>query len=121
MKLIIPFELPGLNEYIHEINKNRHAGNKMKQDAQESIGWIIKQQHIKPITGPVRVNFLWVTKNRKKDLDNVCFAKKFILDALVQFEVLTNDARKDVCGFTDNFEVDKDNPRIEIEIMEATI
>ena len=119
IKLTINFELPALNEYISAMNSSRYAGNKMKQETQEAIGWCIKSQNIQLIKKPVRIRFLWVSKNRKKDLDNVAFAKKFILDALVQGGVLNNDNRKNVCGFIDNFAVDKEKPRVEVEIVEA--
>jgi hypothetical protein len=39
-----------LNEYIHQINRDRHAGNKFKQETQEAIGWQIKSQIIDVFT-----------------------------------------------------------------------
>ena len=44
MTFTIPGELPGLNEYIHAINRNRHIGNRMKQDTQEAIQWAVRAQ-----------------------------------------------------------------------------
>ena len=48
----------------------------------------------------------------------MCFAKKFILDAMVQAGVITNDNRKHVTGFTDYFDYDKGNPRVIVEVLE---
>lgn len=45
--------------------------------------------------------------------------KKFILDALVKNSVIQSDGWRGVAGFSDLFAVDKDNPRIEVEIVEV--
>lgn len=42
--------------------------------------------------------------------------KKFILDALVSAGILTGDGRQNVVGFSDEFHVDKANPRVVITI-----
>jgi Holliday junction resolvase RusA-like endonuclease len=119
VKFTIPGELPSLNEYIHAINRNRHIGNKMKQDTQEAIQWAIRAQTRRgyEITQPVQIRFLWASRTAKKDIDNVAFAKKFILDAMVTMGVLPNDTRKWVRGFTDEFVIDRENPRTEVEIL----
>ena len=67
----------------------------------------------------VFITFRWFCKNRKKDSDNIVVGKKFILDGLVEAGVLKNDGWKQVAGFKDEFEVDRDNPRIEIIIEEV--
>jgi Holliday junction resolvase RusA-like endonuclease len=119
MKFTIPGELPGLNEYIHAINRNRHVGNKMKQDTQETIQWAIRAQIKRgyEITQPITIRFLWASRTAKKDIDNVCAARKFILDAMVTMGILPNDTRKWVKGFTDEFVIDRKNPRTEVKII----
>ena len=97
----IPFKLPSCNQYINECRRNKYAGAKMKKDIQEQIGIYIKQ--IPKIDKPVKINFTWVEDNKRRDLDGICFAKKFILDALVQAGVLADDNRKIVTNFTDSF------------------
>ena len=52
----------------------------------------------------------------KRDLDNVAFFKKFINDAIVKSGLIINDNQKYIKGFRDYFEIDKDNPRVEVEI-----
>ena len=61
--------------------------------------------NLSPIRQPVFFKFLWLEKNRKRDLDNIAFAKKFILDALVRKGVLPTDNQSVVKGFTDNFDI----------------
>ena len=71
------------------------------------------------ITNPVRMTYRWYEKDRRRDLDNVSsFGRKVIQDALVKTKVLQNDGWSNIIGFCDSFSVDKDNPRIEIEIEE---
>lgn len=43
-QLTIPGRLPGLNEYTTACRTNPQKGNKMKQDAQTTIMWLIRAQ-----------------------------------------------------------------------------
>lgn len=115
MKIILKGELTDLNAYIKALNSHYIVGNRVKKHETERVCYAAKG--IKPITNyPVRVSVTWFSKNERKDIDNVAFAKKFILDGLVMAKVLENDSRKFVRSLADDFEVDKDNPRVEIEI-----
>lgn len=113
--IILPFGLPGLNDYVRAINKNRYTGNKLKQEVQGDISIFLK--HTEPVKNPCIIHFTWVEKNKKRDLDNVAFAKKFILDALVNEGVLQNDSYRYVRGFTDSFEYEE-HQKILIDIEE---
>lgn len=97
----IPLKLPSLNEYINKCRSNKYAGNDYKQAVQDEIYYFIKDmpKYVKPI----KINFHWYEGNRRRDLDNICSAKKFILDALVKYGKLKDDNRNNVCGFTDSF------------------
>ena len=65
------------------------------------------------------LHFSWYEPNRKRDLDNISsFGRKVIQDALVDCGVLKNDGWKYVKGFIDEFYVDREHPRIEVEIEE---
>ena len=76
----------------------------MKQETEEMIGWEVLKAGLSPAKTPVIVVFSWVEPNWQKDADNVNFAKKFILDALVKQGMLQNDSRKNhVIGFFDVF------------------
>lgn len=113
-KVEIPFKLPSCNQYINQCRRNKYAGAKMKKNIQEQISIYIKQ--IPKIDKPVKINFTWVEDNKRRDLDGICFAKKFILDALVDSGVLKDDNRKIVTNFTDSFEyADKSKVIVELE------
>lgn len=65
--------------------------------------------------------YRWYEKDKRRDLDNVSsFGRKVIQDALVYTGVIQNDGWKEITGFSDEFYVDKKNPRIEVEIEEVT-
>lgn len=115
--LTIEGQLPNLNDYTSACRSNRYAGAKMKKDAERIISIYIMQQ-LKGVVfdGTVSLNFRWYEPNRKRDLDNICFAKKFILDALVSNGIIKADGWQGVAGFTDQFFIDEEFPRIEVDI-----
>lgn len=118
--LTIPGTLPTLNQYIAAERSNRYKAAKMKRDAEDRI-IIAVRQYMRGvhIDNPVRLDYLWVVKDKRTDRDNIAFAKKFVQDALVKTGVIDDDGWNYVVGFSDRFEVDKDNPRIEILIREV--
>ena len=98
----IPYKFPSLNEYTNACRSNRYAGAKMKKEAEEAVMWCLL--NTPPIHKKVKLHFYWKEQNRKRDLDNIAFAKKFIQDALVKAGVLVNgDGWKSIVGFTDEF------------------
>lgn len=95
---LINFRLPSLNDYITANRTNKHAGNKFKTDVDESIGWRIKQAkvagNLTPKEEPVDILIDFYEPNRRRDVDNIQSATKYILDALVKQGILKNDGRK---------------------------
>ena len=115
--LIIKGRLDNLNDYTKECRTNKYAGNKCKARNEEIItGYILQQLPGIHFQGKTYLHFRWIEPNRNRDLDNICFAKKFILDSLVRNKVLETDGWRGVWGFTDEFDVDALNPRIEVVI-----
>lgn len=111
----IELKLPSLNEYVRACRANKYMAAQMKRDVESQIFPYIA--HLKRAEKPVVIEFRWVEKNRRRDLDNVAFAKKFILDALVKFGKLQNDNRKCVMAFRDTFDLG-DSTYVEIRIEE---
>lgn len=104
MKVIsceINMKLPSLNEYVNACRTNRYQGSKMKRDLEATIGLFIGR--LPRFEKPVKIHFHWIEANKRRDYDNVAFAKKFILDALVKRGKLKDDNRRFVTGFTDTF------------------
>ena len=55
----------------------------------------------------------------RRDIDNVRFAAKFVLDALVETGVIPNDTQRYVRSISDRFMVNPKEPRIIVEMEEA--
>lgn len=120
-KLVINGTLPGLNEIIDASRANYRLGNALKQQAQNAVMWHIKRQlrGVK-MDKPVILRYTFYEPNRRRDKDNIASgAHKVIQDALVKSGVLKNDGWKDIEGFEDSFDVDKQNPRIVVTIEEV--
>lgn len=120
MTFTIPFRLPSLNEYTKAINKSWRAGNDFKQDIEQSIALFIRMGIKTMIDYPVKITFHWYEPNEKRDMDNVAFAKKFILDAMQKTGKLKNDNRKYVKGFKDEFYYEK-TAKVVVEIVRVEI
>jgi Holliday junction resolvase RusA-like endonuclease len=99
-KLVIPGTLPNLNDYIEAERSHRQKAAAMKRKCEQMIILHIKNQMRGcSFKKPVRIKYTWYEKDRRRDLDNVAFAKKFVQDALVKAKVIQNDSQKWVVGF----------------------
>lgn len=118
--LTIPGRLDNLNNYISAERTNRYKGAQMKADNENLV--ILAIRHCLrgiEIQKPVHMHYRWYENNSRRDLDNISsFGRKVIQDALVKSGVLKNDGWKNITGFNDSFYIDKNNPRIEVEIVE---
>ena len=103
-RMVIPGRMPGLNDYVRAERSNRFAA---------------VEQRMPSFNGRVEIIFTWVEENRRRDMDNVAFAKKFILDGLVRAGVILDDTPRYVAGLADRFDYDKQHPRIEVEVRTA--
>lgn len=115
-KIEIPLKLPSCNDYINQCRRNKYAGAELKRKTEENIIQYLDQ--LPEFEKAVKIDFLWVEENKRRDLDGICFAKKFILDALVKAGKLKDDNRKCVSAFTDNFEYG-DKAKVIMEIREV--
>ncbi len=113
--------LPSLNEYLASCRRHPQAGAAMKRKNDELVSWSIraglkryKAKH------PIIIHFVHFEPNKRRDKDNVNgFTRKTTLDALQKCGVIPNDGWADVENFTQDFYVEKLNPRIEVYIEEV--
>ena len=117
--------MPGLNEYT-KANRNRKwpEGSQMKGTETERAAWAAKAAHVPRFTHPVWVTFHWFepktnNKRQRRDIDNVAFAKKFILDGLKMAGVIVDDSPEYVIGFKDVFSYSND-PHIVVTLSEMS-
>jgi len=122
VKLTIEGYFPSLNDFIdanRKARRNWNGGNAMKQRDQHTLNVEIRSQLRRQLRPPITIDYRYFCKDRKRDLDNISgYFHKIFQDALVQSGRLENDSWKFITGFSDTFDLDRSNPRIEITIHE---
>lgn len=120
-KVTIPMKLPSLNQYINVCRTNPYMASKFKKDIERDISVFLSG--LPKFEKPIKIHFHWVEDNRKRDIDNIAYSKKHILDAMVKCGVLTDDSRNYVTSFTDTFEFpgkkEKKEAHVDLEISEV--
>ena len=114
MKLVIPGEMPDLNQIIKYSKQHWSTYSKLKRKYTDLV-FLIGRRYGK-IDGQAYITFRWYCKDKRKDPDNIAAGKKFILDGLVKAGVFEDDTWKQIKGFRDEFYLDPKEPRIEVEI-----
>lgn len=111
-------KLAGMNEITRANRNNRFGGGKQKKAEQTKVMWAIALYKVPVFSKPVKMHFDWYEPNLKRDVGNVRVGEKFISDALVQMGKIVDDSQKWVKGMSDNFHLDRVNPRVEVTIEE---
>lgn len=111
---------PGLNDYIHSCSRHPQVGAKMKRDYQLIASNAIRLQLGKlAILNPVRIHYAFYEATEKRDPSNVAsFFVKVFEDALQKCGVLKNDNWRYLKGYSQEFHIDRANPRVEVTIEE---
>lgn len=116
-EIIIPGELPALNEIIEAAKTHWGGYRAMKEAYTELVRmYCLKCPRFKK---PVTVTITWITKDAKKDPDNVTAGQKFVFDGLTAAKVIQNDTRQFIRQINHNFGIDRKNPRVEVIIEEV--
>lgn len=119
MTIEIPGRMPGMNEIVKAAKKGKsryQPYSQMKTQYTELVAWYAKKL---PAYGKADIEIVWYEPNRRRDIDNISCGAKFILDGLVMGGVIKDDSQRYVRSISHRVEVDKDNPRVEINIEEA--
>ena len=118
--IVIPERLPSLNEYIDLCRRNKFAANKMKRDAMEKVEWWIRaSREPKPTRWPVEIHITCYEPNARRDWDGTAsMAMKVVLDAMQEIAFIPNDNKKHVWPVVPKVELDREYPRIEVEVVE---
>lgn len=118
-KLIIPGRLPGLNEIIQSSRTHWAVANRQKQEAQDTVILAIRQAKIKSV-GFAEIAITCYEPNKRRDADSVqAGTNKIILDSLQKAGIIEGDGQKYIKLITPCLEVDREKPRIEVEISEV--
>lgn len=109
---VINTQLPSLNDYQNVCRYNRFAAAKFKKEYEEAIEWAILKgknsgtlQHITAY--PVQLDIEWHEKDRRRDVDNIKSAAKFILDGMTKVRLIKDDSRKYISQIHDTIVDDK--------------
>ncbi len=113
-RFTIPLRLPSLNDYINACRRNKYEAAKFKQDIQRQIAPFLVG--LRPITECCVIKMTFVEPDKRRDVDNVESAKKYILDAMVCKGILQGDSPRwvrAVPSYTEYGEA----ARVDVEIM----
>lgn len=114
----MPGPLPGMNDFIS--TGSRFTYNNAKKKWHKLIAQQIQHNGLAPMSF-VHFRFTWYEKNKRRDPDNfTAIGKKFILDALKQAGILTNDGWNNIAGLEDRWLVNAASPGVMIEMEEVT-
>lgn len=119
MKFVIHGRLDGLNALISANRSGWQAGASQKKKNQKKVVEAIFLQAPDAIFDrQVTLKIKWYEKDGRRDPDNVFSAVKYILDGMVEFGTIPNDNQKYVKGISNELFIDKNDPRIEVEVLE---
>ena len=112
-KLTIWHRLDGLNEYTRANRANAHIGASMKRTNENLIIPYIRRDLKDAHFNKVDIGITWYEPTKRRDPDNIFFAIKFILDALVKCNVIPDDSQKHIGEITNRVaEEHPKSPRI---------
>lgn len=118
-EFVICGRLDGLNEYTKANRSNCYKGSKMKAKNEAAVAQAINLYKLKEIKNyPIQLKITWYEKDKRRDVDNITFATKFIQDALVKQKILIDDSQKYINKLEHDVRVDKEHPRIEVKLVE---
>ena len=113
----VPGRFPSLNEYTSANRNGYHTGDRMKH---------VNTQRVKaccmglpPVAKgfPRTVRITWYEFNRRRDIDNITYAAKFILDGMKEAGIIPDDSQRYIDAIENRVKVDKANPRVVVEIL----
>lgn len=115
-------KLPSLNEVIGKNRANRMMGAKLKREIQSDILTYIRYAVLNGDLVPQKkrctVSITWHERTKKRDVDNIQSAQKFILDAMVDGGILEDDSRKYVAQIYHHI-VDDERDFVEVYINDC--
>lgn len=110
-EFIIEGRLPSLNDYTRACRSHWSKGAKFKREVETPIIWCIKAAlnagTLRPVEGRIALHIEWHERDKRRDVDNIASAKKFILDAMQRAGIIKNDSREFVAGVYDEVIDDK--------------
>ena len=113
--IVIKGSFVSLNEYINAERSNKFKAAKIKKEETERVYWHFFNKP-KIENYPIKLECTWFVRGKRKDPDNISFAKKFILDGMVKAGFIENDNLSKITGFADSFSL-SDEELVVIRVM----
>ena len=108
------------NEYVDAERSNKYAGAKIKKQQTNSVALIARSKKFILEDKKYDVVFTWFKPNHRTDHDNICFAKKFILDGIQVAGSIKGDSPRYINNFQDIFQkANQDYVSCEATFIEA--
>lgn len=125
-RFVIPGRLDGLNEYTAACRASAKGGGKLKRRNEDRVREAIRAAGVKPMRTPVMVHFTWVEGAKEgssrfvpRDKDNIRFAAKFVLDALVEAGIIPDDGWRHIEAMADTFRLNRNEPKVVVTLEEV--
>ena len=122
-RFVIEGRLDGLNEYTAACRAKAKGGARLKRDNEARVREAIRSAHLAPMSTPILVHITWVEGMKEgarrfvpRDKDNIRFAAKFILDALVAEGVIADDGWRFVDGIADTYRLNRSEPKVIVRL-----
>ena len=119
MQIEIAGRFPGLNDMIDAAKKGKGKYQPyalMKEQYTDIVALTAKKL---PKFNKIDITIWWYEPNASRDPDNIMAGQKFIFDGLKEAGVIPNDTQKHIGDISHKVRVDRQNPRIVIDIMEV--
>ena len=117
IEFTIPGELPGMNEIVAISKSHPKRYSTMKKKYTNVVAHCAVHARL-PKLEKAEYAIIWYCKDKHKDKDNIMAGQKFIFDGLVKAGVIENDGWAQIGDVNHAFQVDKQNPRVEVKVKE---
>ena len=114
----IRIKLPSLNDYVNACRQSPYIGAALKKRTDAQIAGEIMAANIRRISDPCIVCMVFLETDKRRDVDNVESARKYILDALVGTGILLDDSPRYVVGAPSFTEYTTDQAGVVITLIE---
>ncbi len=118
-KLVVPGRLMGMNELLTSKANIGEFHRKKKADMQR-IALMARAQRFPYVRRALFVYRFYEPDARRDRINIIGGGVKVMEDALVNAGLLQGDGQKHVLAIVPHVEVDPDNPRVELTVIEAT-
>ena len=116
--IIEPSDPLSLNEVVAMAKQHWSLYAKDKKQRTDSVALLSRVQKLHSVKSPPIVRIWFFQQAKRIEKDNLLVNSKHILDGLVLAGVLTDDRWDNYTDLEFRFRIDKERPRIEVELIE---